>query len=161
MCWVIGFKTKSAPSDVSQNEQVLPYRELHIKPKFSMCFVPCLKIINTVWKTNIRIQKQNVSETQSGIKILIGQAVLELLIKTTFCMCWSITQELQMYWNFVVEFLRHLLEAAYIIFRNIVDNFETGYKTVNFGLKCSSFLEEMCRHALLSELIQGGPETIA
>ena len=44
-------------------------------------------------KTNVSTLKQIVRETQSGINIL-GQTVLELLIKTIFCMFSSITQEL-------------------------------------------------------------------
>ena len=58
------------------------------------CFVHYLKIINTFLENNMCIMEQIVSKAlKNGIKILVGQAVLELLIKTIFCMFWSIIQE--------------------------------------------------------------------
>ena len=45
-----------------------------------------LRIINTLKKYIIGILKQIVWEIKTGIQIVGGQAVLELLIKTIFCL---------------------------------------------------------------------------
>ena len=49
-------------------------------------FVHYLRIINTLKKYIIGILKQIVWEIKTGIQIVGGQAVLELLIKTIFCL---------------------------------------------------------------------------
>ena len=54
--------------------------ELHLKPKLSM-FCKLSQNYQHFLKNNINILKQIVWATQNGIKILIGQVVLELLIK--------------------------------------------------------------------------------
>ena len=52
-----------------------------------------LKIINTFLKNNISYSKL-FKELKNGIKILVGQAVFKLWIKTVKMMFRSITQEL-------------------------------------------------------------------
>ena len=58
------------------------------------CFVRYLKIINTVVKTNMIILKQIAWETQKRYLKLVGQAVLEMLIRICNILFWSTTQEL-------------------------------------------------------------------
>ena len=55
---------------------------------------------------------------KNGIKILVGQVVLELLIKTLVCMLDQLTHE-----------PLGLLQDAYIIFQDNVDHFEIMHKT--------------------------------
>ena len=56
--------------------------ELHLKPKLGI-FVRYVKVIITVLKYNVSILKQIILETRNVTKFLVGQAVLESLIKTT------------------------------------------------------------------------------
>ena len=55
--------------------------------------------LKSLKKTNKQTNKRQENKTKTvnlknGIKILVGQIVLELLIKTKFGMFWSITKEL-------------------------------------------------------------------
>ena len=103
----------------------------------------CLKIINTFFEKWYHYLEGNSEELKNGIKILVGQAFLEveLLIKP---------------WNFVLiinstivwpteillpflSFSDNLFKDAYIIFQKSVDNFEIVHKTCSiFGLGCST-----------------------
>ena len=57
--------------------------ELHPKPR--ACFVRCLTSINTFWISNVNSLKQIVGKLKDTVRILVGKAVLELMIKTIFC----------------------------------------------------------------------------
>ena len=59
-------------------------------PKIA-CFVLYLKIINIFLKNNTCIYSKLSKELKNSIKIKVGQAVLELLIQTTFLLLWSMT----------------------------------------------------------------------
>ena len=56
-------------------------RELHLKMKLIM-FVHYLKIIDTLLKKNDFLEANCLRNTKITFKILVGQAVLELLMKT-------------------------------------------------------------------------------
>ena len=55
------------------------------------CFVLYLKIINIFMKNIYASYSKLPNELKNGIEIYVGQAVLELLIKTLFWLFWSIT----------------------------------------------------------------------
>ena len=78
---------------------------LYLLPQKLTCFVLYLKIINTFLKNNICTFSKLFKELKNGIKILVGQAVFKLWIKTVK-MFGSITQEplgLPKFWyNFCV-----------------------------------------------------------
>ena len=69
---------------------------------------------------------------KNGIKILVSQAVLELLFKTIVVMFWSKTQEPPWYIEILMLFLSfsdNLLQDVYINFQEGVDNSEIAHKT--------------------------------
>ena len=71
--------------------------------------------------------------------LLVGHAVLELLIKTLFCMFWSIIQKQLGLLKFecYCRVSHNLLQDDHIVFQS-VDNFK-----INFGLGCSSPLSSI------------------
>ena len=79
---------------------------------------------------------------KNGIKISVGQAVLELLIKTVFRMFLSVSQEPLGLPKFIchLEFLNSLLQHAYnIIFQESVGILrDSAQNMFNLGLKHSS-----------------------
>ena len=90
------FETKPTSWDYWFNKD-----ELHLKPTKIKHY---LKIINTYLKKNIFILKQIIccEKIRNDIRILVGQVVLRLLIKTCKIVFWSIIQKplglLQKYW---------------------------------------------------------------
>ena len=78
------------------------------------------------------ILKQIVWRPKNRIKILVGPADFELLIKTCKIQFWSVTQEWLGLPKNLMSFLSSsdsLLQDAYIIFHKSVDNFEIMHKT--------------------------------
>ena len=102
-------------------------------------FVLYIKIINFFKKKKKKndAYRKLSKEFNNGIRISVGQAVLELLIKT-FWMFWSATlkntwpNEMSMLF---LSSLDKLLQDACIIFRKSVDNIEISQKHANFKLE--------------------------
>ena len=117
--------------------------KLHPKLKLSMCRALSQSYINSFMKNYMTILK-NLSEELNNSMILVGQMVLELLIKAIFCKLLSIAQKLfgQNLMPFL-SFSDNLLQYANIIFQKVL--IILRYRTctipqnmLNFGLGCSS-----------------------
>ena len=77
--------------------------------------------------------KAELSEKlKRGINVIVGNAVLELLIKTIFCTFDKMTQNLLGVLKYAIfSFSDNLFQDAYknVLFNNSVDNFYKAYKT--------------------------------
>ena len=91
-----------------------------------------LKIINTFMKNNVYILYSKLSKKLKNIiRILVGLAVLELLIKTIFWLFWSTTEKLLglLKIDAIFEFLGQFTIRSIYFFQKGVDNFEIEHKT--------------------------------
>ena len=88
--------------------------ELHLKPKNKIEHVLCAisKLSTLFWKIISASWTKLSKKPKNGIKISVGQAVLELLIKTCKLLFWSVTQELLgiLKLNAIFEFLRQFMQ---------------------------------------------------
>ena len=85
---------------------------MHLRP---YCIQPTICIL------------EEIEKLKYGIEILVGQAVLELLIKTIFC---TKLKNRVAYIEILMPILRffdNLLQDAYISFPNSVDNLEIAH----------------------------------
>ena len=102
--------------------------KLHPKLKLSMCRALSQSYINSFMKYYMTILK-NLSEELKNSIILVGQVVLELLIKIIFCKLWSIAQKLfGQNFNASFEFLRQFTSVCLILFfSKSIHNFEIAH----------------------------------
>ena len=98
------------------------------------CFVFYHEIINNFLKNELCILKKNLfsRNSKNGIEILVGQEVFKLQIKTVKMLVWINNSRTD--WPTLIlmpffSFLDNLLQDAYIIFQQDVDNFEIEHKT--------------------------------
>ena len=113
-------------ASVNKRLRILFKGEWYPKPSF----VHYLKIINTNLKNNISILEQIVWGTFNGIRMLVGQVVLELLIKMVFCMFWSVSKDAPGLLKSLSKFLSspdNFLQD--IVFQKSVENCEIAHKT--------------------------------
>ena len=108
--------------------------------KIEYVFVRYLKIIITAFKMIASWSKLSEKLT-NDIKLLVGQKVLESLIKTIILDVVINNSRTSWIIEILMPFLSFsddLLQDAYIIFQNIVDHFEMTYNTCSI-LVCMQF----------------------
>ena len=104
------------------------------------CFMPYLKIIKNVLKSNKHPVANCLQNSKYVIETSVSQMVLELLIRTIFCTFWSITQPFSPL-QILVSFLRfsyNSLVVNHIIFQRVLIILRLCTKHAQLWLGCSS-----------------------